>query len=96
MPVFDSSRKSEFIKSCYWEGPTCQRLALIIIVTQPSIRADGESGQRHRSGDIANFASLACDEGKCVIIVTHSSKVTSIADEVWGIKDGRLLFIKQA
>jgi len=42
------------------------------------------------------FASLARDEGKYVIIVIHSSKVTSVADEVWGIKDGRLLFIKQA
>jgi putative ABC transport system ATP-binding protein len=28
------------------------------------------------------FRSLAHDEGKCVIIVTHSKKVTAIADEI--------------
>lgn len=39
------------------------------------------------------FTSLAHDEGKCVIIVTHSKKVTSIADEVWGIHAGRLFLV---
>jgi len=34
------------------------------------------------------FKSLARDEGKCVIIVTHSKKVTTIADEVWGLDKG--------
>ena len=36
------------------------------------------------------FTALAHDDGKCVIIVTHSSKVTSIADIVYGIKDGQM------
>ena len=36
------------------------------------------------------FTNLAHDEGKCVIIVTHSKKVTSIADVVYGIKDGQM------
>lgn len=34
------------------------------------------------------FASLAHDEGKCVIIVTHSKKVTTVADEIWGVDKG--------
>jgi len=31
---------------------------------------------------------LARDEGKCVIIVTHSKRVTTIADEIWGVDKG--------
>ena len=34
------------------------------------------------------FESLAHDEGKCVIIVTHSKRVTAIADEIWGLDKG--------
>jgi len=34
------------------------------------------------------FQSLAHDEGKCVIIVTHSKKVTTIADEILGLEKG--------
>jgi len=34
------------------------------------------------------FESLAHNEGKCVIIVTHSKKVTTIADEIWGLDKG--------
>jgi len=34
------------------------------------------------------FESLAHDEGKCVIIVTHSKKVSAIADEIWGLDKG--------
>jgi len=34
------------------------------------------------------FESLAHKEGKCVIIVTHSKKVTTIADEIWGLDKG--------
>ncbi|MCL2571311.1 MAG: ATP-binding cassette domain-containing protein [Defluviitaleaceae bacterium] len=34
------------------------------------------------------FRSLAQEEGKCVIIVTHSKKVTTIADEIWGLEKG--------
>jgi len=36
------------------------------------------------------FTALAHKDGKCVIIVTHSKKVTSIADIVYGIKDGQM------
>jgi len=34
------------------------------------------------------FDSLARDEGKCVIIVTHSKKVSTIADEIWALEKG--------
>ena len=34
------------------------------------------------------FESLAHQEGKCVIIVTHSKKVTTIADEILGLEKG--------
>jgi putative ABC transport system ATP-binding protein len=32
--------------------------------------------------------SLAHDEGKCVIIVTHSKKVSAAADEIWAVEKG--------
>ena len=34
------------------------------------------------------FESLAHNEGKCVIIVTHSKKVATIADEIWSLDKG--------
>jgi len=34
------------------------------------------------------FQSLAHDEGKCVVIVTHSKKVAAIADEIWSLEKG--------
>lgn len=36
------------------------------------------------------LVSLAHDENKCVIIVTHSENVTLVADEIWGIEEGML------
>jgi len=34
------------------------------------------------------FQSLAHNDGKCVIIVTHSENVTAIADEIWSLEEG--------
>jgi len=34
------------------------------------------------------LTQLARDESKCVIIVTHSKRVTTIADEIWGVDKG--------
>lgn len=41
------------------------------------------------------FTSLAHDEGKCVIIVTHSKKVTTIADVIYGMNDGKMVQLKK-
>lgn len=35
------------------------------------------------------FRKLAREDGKCVIIVTHSDKVADYADQVLTLKDGR-------
>lgn len=62
----------------------------VIIADEPTGNLDKETQE-----EVLNiFTSLAHEEGKCVIIVTHSKKVTSIADEVWGINDGKLISIK--
>ena len=61
----------------------------IIIADEPTGNLDTDT-----ENDILKIlASLAHDEGKCVLIVTHSKKVSSIADEVWGMKDGNLSFV---
>ena len=36
------------------------------------------------------FTGLAHEKGKCVIIVTHSKRVSRYADEVWGLANGKL------
>ena len=41
------------------------------------------------------FTQLAHTDGKCVIIVTHSNKVASISDVVYGIKDGKVTEIRR-
>jgi putative ABC transport system ATP-binding protein len=58
----------------------------ILIADEPTGNWDGATEE-----EILNvFKSLAHDEGKCVIIVTHSKKVASIADAAFGMKDGGL------
>ena len=58
----------------------------IIIADEPTGNLDRET-----EADILKIlTSLAHDDGKCIIIVTHSKKVTSIADDVLGMSDGRL------
>ena len=60
------------------------------------IIADEPTGNLDRAtvdGILKIFAGLAHDPpegggGKCVIIVTHSKLVTSIADEIWGLDKG--------
>lgn len=62
----------------------------IVIADEPTGNLDKDT-----EADVLKiFTSLAHDEGKCVIIVTHSKKVTSFADEILGINDGRLILIK--
>lgn len=62
----------------------------VIIADEPTGNLD-----RDTEADVLKIlTSLAHDEGKCVIIVTHSRKVTSIADEIWGINEGKMILIK--
>lgn len=63
----------------------------IIIADEPTGNLDSDT----ESDILKILSSLAHNDGKCVIIVTHSKKVTSIADEVWGMKDGNLSFVEQ-
>jgi putative ABC transport system ATP-binding protein len=59
----------------------------VIIADEPTGNLDAET----EDAILAIFERLAHEENKCVIIVTHSDNVTDIADEVIGIKAGRLL-----
>ena len=59
--------------------------------------ADEPSGNlaREPERDVMNIlADLAHVQNKCVIIVTHSHKITRCADEIWGLnKGGRLVYM---
>ena len=61
----------------------------IIIADEPTGNLDTET----ENDILMILTSLAHNEGKCVIIVTHSKKVSSIADEVWGMAAGSLSFV---
>ncbi|MDR2572660.1 MAG: ABC transporter ATP-binding protein [Oscillospiraceae bacterium] len=63
----------------------------IIIADEPTGNLDTET-----EDDILKIlSSLAHDEGKCVIIVTHSKRVSSIADEILNMKDGKLTSVNK-
>lgn len=62
----------------------------IIIADEPTGNLDNETEEKIM--DI--LVSLAHKHNKCVIIVNHSKKVCSYLDEIWGLKSGKLLFIK--
>lgn len=62
----------------------------IIIADEPTGNLDTDTEENI----LSILTSLAHNEGKCVIIVTHSKKVASVADEVWGMKDGNLTLVK--
>lgn len=62
----------------------------IIIADEPTGNLDSETEEK-----IMNIlVSLAHEHNKCVIIVTHSKKVCTYLDEIWGLKGGKLLYIK--
>ncbi|MCL2427066.1 MAG: ABC transporter ATP-binding protein [Oscillospiraceae bacterium] len=56
----------------------------VIIADEPTGNLDTDT----ENAILDIFTSLAHDEGKCVIIVTHSKEVSSIADEILAMKDG--------
>ena len=58
----------------------------IIIADEPTGNLDNVT-----EDDILKiFTALAHTEGKCVIIVTHSRRITSIADVIYSIKNGQM------
>jgi putative ABC transport system ATP-binding protein len=59
----------------------------VIIADEPTGNLDTET----ENAVLEILSRLAHEENKCVIIVTHSENVTAIADEVIGIRAGRLL-----
>ncbi len=62
----------------------------IIIADEPTGNLD-----RDTEAEILNiFSSLAHRENKCVIIVTHSKKVSDIADVILGMSDGKISVLK--
>ena len=59
----------------------------IIIADEPTGNLDKET----EKSVLDRLCRLAHEDNKCVIIVTHSENVSAIADEVIGIRAGRLL-----
>jgi putative ABC transport system ATP-binding protein len=57
---------------------------VLIVADEPT----GNLDKDNEAKVLKVFETLAHKEGKCVIIVTHSKKVTTIADEVWGLDKG--------
>ena len=62
----------------------------IIIADEPTGNLDTET----ESQIMDIFADLAHNQDKCVIIVTHSKKVSSYADDIYGIADGKLVPVR--
>jgi putative ABC transport system ATP-binding protein len=62
----------------------------VIVADEPTGNLDHET----EAEVLKIFSALAHDEGKCVIIVTHSRKVTQIADNMIGIRKGKLTELK--
>lgn len=58
----------------------------IIIADEPT----GNLDNRTEGIILELLTSLAHDKGKCVIIVTHSKKVTEIADEILLMRNGKI------
>jgi len=57
---------------------------ILIVADEPTGNLDKDTEAKV----LKIFETLAHDEGKCVIIVTHSKRVTSIADEIWSLEKG--------
>ncbi|MCL2740655.1 MAG: ATP-binding cassette domain-containing protein [Oscillospiraceae bacterium] len=64
----------------------------------PVLIADEPTGNLDKDTEeaiLSAFSSLAREEGKCVIIVSHSRKVAAIADVVFGIADGAMTELRK-
>ena len=62
----------------------------IIIADEPTGNLDGDTEKNIMS----ILQNLAHDDGKCVIVVTHSKQVSKYADELCGLNQGNLVFVK--
>lgn len=62
----------------------------IIIADEPTGNLDSDTEENI----MHILQELAHDANKCVIIVTHSQSVSNYADELWGLNQGNLVFIK--
>ena len=62
----------------------------IVIADEPTGNLDTET----ESQIMDILSRLAHEQNKCVIIVTHSKKVSSYADEIYGISDGKLVPVR--
>ncbi|BDR52797.1 ABC transporter ATP-binding protein [Bombiscardovia nodaiensis] len=58
----------------------------VIIADEPTGNLDEESEQII----MEILTGLAHQEGKCVLVVTHSQAVANYADQVWRLRDGKL------
>jgi putative ABC transport system ATP-binding protein len=83
-------------KILYLSGGEQQRVGIaralshnpdVIIADEPTGNLDAET----ESEVLKILTRLAHEDGKCVIIVTHSENVTAIADEIIGIHAGNLI-----
>lgn len=63
----------------------------IVIADEPTGNLDNATEEEI----LKIFTSLAHEEGKCVIIVTHSRKVTTVADVIYGMSDGKVMPVRQ-
>lgn len=61
----------------------------IIIADEPTNNLDSETEK-----SIMSILSGFAKQGKCVIVVTHSKSTIDYADEIWGISNGKILFIE--
>jgi len=89
------SREKAHRKILKLSGGEQQRIAIaralahdpmLIVADEPT----GSLDQDTEATVLEIFQSLAHDDGKCVIIVTHSEDVTDIADEIWSLEEGNL------
>lgn len=62
----------------------------IVIADEPTGNLDGDTEENI----MEILQSLAHEENKCVIVVTHSKHVSKYADELWGLNQGNLVFVK--
>jgi len=63
----------------------------VIIADEPT----GNLDEATENAVLDILTRLAHEENKCVIIVTHSENVTAVADEVIGIRAGRLVSVEE-